>query len=380
MIRSKGEAKLQKILLLPFLNIPSGHQQVAEAIASHLQRSNYNFYCKTVDIFSHSYGIYEKYATKIYLEWIRRHPKSYNRLYRQMVLKSLHEDKEKYFYERFFYKQMENLLIDFRPDLIICTHALPSRLINKLKKEKGLETPVFNIYTDFFIHKGWGLHHIDGHLVASTRMKNFLLSKGIRKERIFVTGIPVHPLLKKRPIIAEPPKFKANILISGGSMGCGKLFSLIQQILNNRSSMHHYFVLCGKNRNLYEKLRSYRFQHITPLPYIASRKMMDLVYNQVDLIVTKPGGVTVSECFVKRVPIMIYDKLPGQEEINCQELKEMNLTLESKRWELPKGLEEEIGDFFNSPNRFSQYYSSMYNYEKSMDPFSAIDIILSALT
>lgn len=371
---------MKKILLLPFLNIPSGHLQAAEAISSHLQESDNKFYCKTVDIFSYSYRKYEKYVTKIYLEWIHRHPKSYNQLYRHMVMKSLHEGKEKYFYERFFYKQMENLISDFRPDLILCTHALPSRLLNNLKKEKGLKTPVINIYTDFFIHKGWGIYHIDGHLVATTKMKNFLLSKGVKKERIFITGIPVHPLLKKRPIIPEPPKFKANILISGGSMGSGKLYSLIQQLKNCRSSSHHYFVLCGKNHNLYEKLRSYRFKHITPLPYIASRKMMDLVYNQTDLIVTKPGGVTVSECFIKRVPIMIYDKLPGQEEINCQELKQMNLTLESKRWELPNGLEEEIRDFFHSPNTYSHYYSSMYDYEKSMDPYPAKDIILSSLS
>jgi processive 1,2-diacylglycerol beta-glucosyltransferase len=52
---------------------------------------------------------------------------------------------------------------------------------------------------------------------------------------------------------------------------------------------------------------------------------MNDLYDQIDAILTKPGGVTISESLFKRKPIMIYDALPGQEEINLKQLKDLSL-------------------------------------------------------
>ena len=55
---------------------------------------------------------------------------------------------------------------------------------------------------------------------------------------------------------------------------------------------------------------------------------MNKLYDQVDAIITKPGGVTVSEALRKRLPIFVHSTLPGQEQINLHVLKSQKLVFE----------------------------------------------------
>ena len=180
-----------------------------------------------------------------------------------------------------------------------------------MKHAGEVEIPVFNIFTDFFIHHGWGTKQIDGHFVSTPNMKSFLLKRGIDGAQIYLTGIPIHPMLNRKPIIPEPPRYKINVLISGGSMGSGQ----ITQLINNLSyhKLFHYYILCGKNERLYRYVRKMNRTYVTPIPFIQSRKMMDFIYNTADLIVTKPGGVTVTECIKSGFPFLFI--------INCRARK-----------------------------------------------------------
>jgi len=364
---------MKKILILPFLQIPSGHQQASDALISYFENHDSTIQCQKIDLFSYSYGKLENLVSHLYLKWIHYFPKSYNKLYFNMVLQNLEKSKEKYIYENFFKSQIKKLIEEYQPDCIISTHSLPSRLLSKLKRDAAIRVPVFNVYTDFFIHKGWGVEHIDGHFISTPKMQNYLLSKSVKKDQIHFTGIPVHPIFKRRPILAEHPKSKASILISGGSMGAGGILQLINKLKKNTHL--HYFVLCGKNRSLYHTLNKKQYSHITPIPFIHSRKMMELIYNHTDLIITKPGGVTVSECIHKRIPIMIYDKLPGQEEINFNELKGLQLVLDGCQKQSSKNYTDTILNFLYSPKHLSEYFYQLHQYEKNKLNSHAANII-----
>ncbi|YAR63655.1 hypothetical protein ACUIAK_14610 [Bacillus cytotoxicus] len=89
----------------------------------------------------------------------------------------------------------------------------------------------------------------------------------------------------------------------------------------------HFYVLCGKNKKLYQKIQRLQREYIIPLPYITSREEMNKLYDLIDAIITKPGGVTISESLFKRKPIFIYHVLPGQEEINLQQLKKLGVII-----------------------------------------------------
>lgn len=327
---------MKKILILPFLQMPSGHHQVADTISAYLKEIDDSFVIKKVDIFSYTSCFAEKVTTNMYLNAIKMAPSFYSWLYRHNACRPHETEKRYLFYERFFLKSMKNLINHEKPDIIICTHCLPSYLLNLLKKKGNLSVPVINIYTDFFINTVWGISYIDFHLVTSDKMRQFLKQRNVPPAKIAVTGIPVHAQITGRIRENERRMPPFRVLISGGNLGVGlpeKMF-----IETSFSGKIHYFILCGTNQNLLKKLEQLQTPVIKPIPYITSRVEMNQLYEQMDLVLTKPGGITVSECLRKRIPLCLLHALPGQEEQNQQYLLEEKLAIKINLQEMEKKL------------------------------------------
>jgi len=315
---------MKKILFLPLLQMPSGHHQVADALIRSLEKRTTGIEYKKIDLLSEVSVLLEKLITGTYLKWINHLPKTYAGVYRVFAFRSNHLEHNPFdMFHHLFLNQMLNMLDREQPDLIICTHAYPSFLISRLKQDGKITTPVVNVYTDFLINNIWGREGIDAHFVPDAPFKDELSSKeGIDLKRILVTGIPIDESFE----ISDKKKqhnSNYNILISGGSNGLGSLEKLLKGIRNN--SRHRYWVLCGNNEKLYKEICSWGMENIKPLPYIASRESMNSLYDQVDAIITKPGGITISEVLHKKLPLFVHSVLPGQEEINWRYLASRRL-------------------------------------------------------
>ncbi|MGH1145086.1 MGDG synthase family glycosyltransferase [Bacillus pseudomycoides] len=368
------------ILFLPFLQIPSGHHQVAHALMEGIQKDQFNIKCDQVDILSYSYGRIEALVSNVYLKWIKEFPDFYNWIYQNSVYKNVEENKRYRLYELLFVPFMRRLIRDKQPDLIICTHALPSYILNYLKEKGELKTPVINVYTDYFIHSCWGIEHNDFHFVPSHHMKEFLKKKGVNDEQIFITGIPIHNNIKKqKEYIMNTASSAWSVLITGGSLGVGAIEDLIHKI--GTETKIHFYVLCGKNANLYQKLQQLQRDNITPLKYITSREKMNKLYDQIDAIVTKPGGVTISESLFKRKPIFIYHVLPGQEEINLQQLKKLGVIFHLNKWGDERGkFDEQLHSFFQNENQLQRYQKRITEYHRQLINKEPSQIIKELIT
>lgn len=335
--------------------MPSGHHQVADTISSYIQKRNPTTICKKIDLLSAWNPFVESVVTRTYLEWIHYFPKSYAWTYRQMAHTSKSQRSYKY-YEILFIKKMKQILLEENPDLIICTHGFPSYILSKLKMKNPDIAPVINVYTDFFINDVWGKEGIDYHFVPNQKMKKELVHRNnIPEDLIYVTGIPTAEQIEES-YRTKKTNTNYRVLVSGGSVGLGNIKELMKQQTNQ--SNVEYFVLCGKNQHLFRKIEKLNSINIHPLPYINSRKEMNHLYDEVDAIVTKPGGVTISEALKKRLPIFIHSALPGQEEINLQQLKELKLVYEIKQ---NQSLSEQIIDFF-SRSSFDHFQHSLRSY------------------
>jgi UDP-N-acetylglucosamine:LPS N-acetylglucosamine transferase len=259
---------------------------------------------------------------------------------------------------------MKKVLKESNPDLIICTHALPSYLLNRLKQQSAQSVPVINVYTDFFINQLWGVSHIDFHFAPTQEIKQLLSDQGVQNNRIFVTGIPVHPhYIKNDSRLKEKDRNPLNILISGGSLGTGNIKNLLKKL--KPSGKIHYTVLCGENKKLFQHVQSIKSPYITPLPYITCKKEMNALYSKSSGIITKPGGVTISETLRKQLPIFIYCALPGQEEINLRSLKnnEFVFLLENR----PTELESQILVNLTSQSSINHQRNQVNRYLNSIE-------------
>src|SRR4051794_25997033 len=124
------EKQTKTVLFLPFLQIPSGHHQVARALMDGIADRAPQILCEKVDILSYSYGKIENLISVIYLKWIHRFPKLYNFIYKISVFKNIEESKRYFLYESLFVFFMKRLIQERKPDLIVCTHALPAYMVN----------------------------------------------------------------------------------------------------------------------------------------------------------------------------------------------------------------------------------------------------------
>jgi processive 1,2-diacylglycerol beta-glucosyltransferase len=347
---------MKKVLFFPLLRMPSGHHQVADTIAGYLQKRDSTILCKKIDLISEWNPMVESIVTNTYLEWIHYFPKNYAWVYKQMAYKSSSGRSYKY-YDFLFLRKMEKIIAEENPDLIVCTHGFPSYFLSKLKSKGNCPIPVINVYTDFFINDVWGREGIDYHFAPSQAVKDHLMkNEGISENQILVTGIPTDEHFEKQLQQVETSS-KYKVLISGGSVGLGNIAELLRQ--QSKDSKVEYFVLCGKNKKLFQKVENLHSHNIHPLPYISSREKMNELYSNVDAIITKPGGVTISEALKKGIPIFIHSALPGQEEINLKLLKEQNLVQVLKENE---PLEDQLIHYFKDIVGTSLFQSSLQAY------------------
>ncbi|MBD1380655.1 MGDG synthase family glycosyltransferase [Metabacillus arenae] len=371
---------MKSILFMPFLQISSGHHHVADGIMEGLQEIDDSFQCEKVDILSYSYGKTEAFVSAVYLKWIHIFPSFYSWIYRKSVFENKVNDKRFRLYELLFLFWMKKLIEEKNPRLIICTHALPSYMLSQIKQRTKQSTPVINVYTDYFINHIWGIKEIDYHFVPSSMMKDYLIDRGIESNRIHVTGIPIHPKLKeniKENIKKTKKRNKYSILLSGGNLGTGELKKFVQKL--QPKGHIQYKVLCGKNAKLFQFIKELENPWIIPLSYISSKEEMNLLYHESDAIITKPGGVTISECLFKKLPIFVYHSLPGQEELNLRFLKKEGLVFHLEGWRRQSNLEEQIQNTLDSKQQNKGLSDSLNAYHEELaneDISEAINQIL----
>ncbi|QPA31172.1 MGDG synthase family glycosyltransferase [Thermaerobacillus caldiproteolyticus] len=317
---------MMRILVLPLFQMSSGHHKVADTLIDFLQKQFPTVLCKKVDFLSYCNEYIEKVISEMYLRWIRSHPKLYHHVYKTLMypdfgrLEFVHLEP----WLPYFEHKMKKMVEKEQPQLIICTHSFPSRILQRLKKRKVVKAPVINVYTDFFMNGIWGKRGIDYHFVPHADAKRELITKyHIKEEQIIVTGIPVHEKLMSKKVENRGKRRPFHLLLAGGNQGLGNMIDFFEKMEGSRA--FQYSVLCGTNKKLYEEISSWRQPHIRPLPYISDIEEMNCLYHEVDAVITKPGGVTVSEVLHKRLPLFTIGYLPGQEQINLRYLEEKGL-------------------------------------------------------
>lgn len=348
---------------MPFLQISSGHHQVANGIIDALHETNDLYECEKIDILSYSYGNIEVFISKFYLKWIRLFPNLYSWIYKKSAYKNEYEKKRFYLYELLFLSWMEKLLKEKNPQLIICTHALPSYLLNHLKQKGKISVPVINVYTDYFINEIWGIECINYHFVPNKEIKEFLIERGVKSDQVLVTGIPIHAQFKEHAKVWKPEGV-LSVLISGGNLGTGLMKTFVKKL--QPSGKINYTVLCGENNKLFNWIKQLNQPFIQAVPYISSKEEMNELYDRVDAMITKPGGVTVSECLYKKIPILIYHKLPGQEEINLRNLKNWGLVYHMESWRENPNFEKKIVTVLHCDKHQKQLHQQLDSYHQHL--------------
>lgn len=307
--------KKPKIVILT-TNYGNGHLQVARALEEQFAFKR-NVDVVVRDIYKNTNPRLHELTKKLYL-------KSYTRggghLYRLFYYGSQEISKRKHTpIFPYGYSELKKIIAEEQPDAIINTfptHTVPYYL---MKTKKAITT--YNVVTDYCIHHAWIHPRIDKYFVATKQLQAQLMDSGVNKNKIVISGIPVlqqfeqsytcQTLLNKYQL---NPNLK-TILIIAGAYGVSKEMKYVCDYLKEDERLQ-VLIVCGKNKQLYNQLQM-KYQgekHIRIFGYVTH--MAELL-QLATCVITKPGGITLTEAVVKNVPIILPRATPGQEKENA---------------------------------------------------------------
>ncbi len=253
---------------------------------------------------------------------------------------------------------------DFAPDAIVCTHVFAAQLVDDLKKRQLLTAPTIGIITDYTLHPYWeDVPHIEYIVTGSELLTHRAIKKGIEASRILPLGIPIHPKFCQ-PISQEDARTRLDIdldrptiLMMGGSMGYSNNNKLIRQ-LNLCGIPFQLLVVCGNNKKQYEEMLQLKEKLDGPCilhPYGFVDNVEEMM-SAADCIITKPGGLTVSEALAKNLPMILVNPIPGHEERNVEFLMNNGMAcLVTKTFPV----DEAVYHLFKSPHRLRTVRETM---------------------
>ena len=208
-------------------------------------------------------------------------------------------------------------------DYVFTTHFMSNEIVAALKRSGQIRSKLVTVVTDFDVHKIWLSREADFYAVASEWTKQKLLRLGVAEHKIRVTGIPVDEKFA-RPAERGGRKQKLGIkenvftvLVATGSFGTGPIAEILR-ILEPEGDVQTLAV-CGHNRRLFQQLSRQNYQGAKILGLVDNMHELMAV---ADVIVTKPGGLSIAEALVSRLPMIFFHPIPGQETNNVRVLRE----------------------------------------------------------
>ncbi len=371
---------MQKKILIFSEAFGSGHTIAAEALAQGIALQEPSVQTEILEIGRKLHPFTSNLILGSYKQIITKCPYLWKKMYHNL---SKQNQATPYWLQFLIYqlihRNIEKVLEQLKPNLVICTHPFSSSSLSRLKK-MGFPVSICTVITDFHAHRVWIQHEVDLYVVSSDEVRLQLIDSGISKHRISVTGIPIksnfwaknNKLHARKKLNLED---KPTVMVMGGGFGLGGIKDLAHSLIKWKENIQ--LIICtGNNHSLRISLeRNKHFQH----PHIRIIGFVDIIDNLLDaadLLITKPGGLTCFEALSKGVPMLIYQPIPGHEEYNCNHLVKHELAVRiHHRQEVDCWIEK----LLSSPDAFEQLYKNIEQFQQEMNPLAGTKAVLDLL-
>lgn len=314
------EANGVKVLLLT-ASFGDGHNQAAYAVAEGLKARDVRV--RVVDYTEWLHPALRSFAKFSLIQGVQKAPILYGMFYRSMS--KLHPTSQlQRQLNHLGMAQMKRYLRAFQPAVVASTFPTPNGVLSELRAKGFTTVPFVGILTDYTAHGQWIQDHTDLYCVPTERVLKELEGYKVPSDKIAVTGIPIRSqfapprvaeLLQNRLDDRANEGFAADrplVLLMGG--GAGVLSDVSEWITLLETVDLQFVVICGRNERLYKKLKYLESNRIRVLGYTNEvNRWMAMA----DIIITKPGGITVTEALAMQLPMLLFRPIPGQEEKNA---------------------------------------------------------------
>ncbi len=360
-----------------------GHLRASHAIESYLLENTTDVEVKVVDALKVISPILDKTICEGYHFLATKTPKMFGILYQKTNEETpLAQVVPKF--NGLFSQKLLPLLSDYRPDVIIATHPFATEMVSHLKEKNLVRAPLICIMTDYGPHKAWISENVDAYIVSSEDMVPEMAAMGVRPEIVYPFGIPVHDVFFNKADKAAQlrelgldPKL-LTVLIMAGSFGVTNILQIYNEVVGIDLPFQ-VIVITGRNQKLYETFESeIRDSRIRGEKGIKKTKLVFFT-NEVekymhasDLIITKPGGLTVSEALACNVPLAVFDAIPGQEEDNADFLMTHDMAVRIRKGDDCAAM---ISQLLSDREKLEKMRESCESFDKSQSARNIFSLI-----
>ncbi len=215
--------------------------------------------------------------------------------------------------------KLGRLLDATSPDFVVSVHATPAAALSELKRTGRYRVPHATVFTDFVAHTQWVFSAVDRYFVPADEIVNDVTARGIPRDRIVVSGVPVseeftRPVDKglARRQLGLSPLVPVLLLMGGGQGSLGGLETAVRALLGVDRPFQA-IVVAGRGEGLTERLRRLCRGREGQFRVVGYTESVCEFMAAADLLVTKAGGVTLAEALAAELPMVCFGSLPGQE-------------------------------------------------------------------
>ncbi|MCP8969296.1 MGDG synthase family glycosyltransferase [Ectobacillus ponti] len=304
-----------KVLLIT-ASFGNGHNQVSRVLKHAFEEFGIGN-VEVCDLYAEAYPHWNEIAKFLYKQAFTIGPSLYKKFF--YFMDKRYGTTATKWYMRLGEKKLEHILEEKKPDIIITT--FPVGTVPELRKTKSYKFQLYTVVTDYCLHRTWVHEEIDRYYVATEAVKQKLCMNGVPAENIRVSGIPIRKefeYARSRSRIMEKYKISPDykkVLIVAGAQGVVKHIGWIAERLLEDPAVQ-LLIVCGRNEKLYQQLAVLQPFYGSRLQVFAYVEKIHELYEAADIMITKPGGITLSEAVAKKLPTVLYKPVPGQEQEN----------------------------------------------------------------
>ncbi|MCM0606420.1 MAG: hypothetical protein KA715_10050 [Xanthomonadaceae bacterium] len=239
-------------------------------------------------------------------------------------------------------KKVEKYIRDFNPNLIISTFPSATEVLVKLRDQGMLlNIPIGWVHTDLVDETYFAKMplQIDMAFVGIPEIEQAWIKRGVPKDRVMTSGMPLNPKVSDPPNEAEIAKLRMvhnfdpktlTILIMGGSNGVGDYPLMVKEVFKSFPDRDVQIIaVCGRNEKHYKDLNEMK-KRLKPNQKILTTKLilqneLFAYMNIATGIISKTGGLTPMELFYRKKPLVFLDINGGQEKYNADVFSSVGL-------------------------------------------------------
>lgn len=313
---------MKRVLLLS-CNTGAGHNSCARAIKEYFETRGVD--CEIID----SLLFISRQASKFICNWhvrIYRHlPRLFKNGYKEVESHASPFQKDSVIYQ--YLTSGSERMYDYISangfDTVICTHVFPALALTDMLEKHPMPIKTAFVGTDYTCSPGTADSDLEYYFIPDALLTEEFAACGVPRERIIPSGMPVRQAFYVPGDIAAAkrhigiPQENRHILMMCGSMGCGPIIELTQQLADKLASDEELTIICGTNEKLDEKLRIEYFTNAN-IHVEGLTDDMPTYMRSADIYMTKPGGLSTTEAAAMGLPMVLINAVAGCEEHNME--------------------------------------------------------------